>query len=161
MKTPWLVAFAFSIIFVSSCKKEESVNNPPRPPAQKTDSITVTSPAEGDVWQKGSFRRIRWTSTDSVGPVRIAFSFDGGRSFMPLFDSVQNDGVHDWVVKENWSTYFAMIRISSVRDTSVKGVSGDFTITPPVESTEYFPNSPGARWVYDVYDSISHHGSVQ
>lgn len=155
MKASSLVALALSISFMSSCKKEESVNNPPKLPVQKTDSVVVTSPAEGDQWQKGSFKRIRWTSTDSVGPVRIAFSFDAGRSFMPVFDSVQNNGMHDWVVPTKWTTPFALIRVSSVRDTSISSVSGGFVITAPTENSEYFPNSIGARWVYDVHDSLS------
>jgi len=61
-------------------------------------SITVTSPIGGESWGVGSSHAITWTTTGTVGNVKIRYSTDNGITWKIVAGSTENDGSHDWTV---------------------------------------------------------------
>lgn len=97
-------------------------------------TITVTSPNGGESWQAGSSHDITWTSTGSVGNVRLEYSVNNGSTWT-VFDGVAlNDGIRNWLVPEEDSVQ-CRIKITSVDNSSIYDTSNSaFTIyggTPP------------------------------
>ncbi len=63
-----------------------------------SNTITVISPNGGEKWVVGSTHNITWSSTGTVGNVKIAFSVDNGGSWTNLVSSTANDGVYAWTM---------------------------------------------------------------
>jgi hypothetical protein len=63
-------------------------------------SITITSPNGGESWQAGTSHNITWTSTGSVGNVKIQYSTNNGSSWTDIISSTANDGSYSWTVPE-------------------------------------------------------------
>lgn len=66
--------------------------------ADPASAVTVTTPGGGDSLMVGSLCRIAWTTTGSVGSVRIEYCTDSGRTWIAIAASVSNTGVYDWTV---------------------------------------------------------------
>ncbi len=93
------------------------------------DSIELTSPSEGDIWDEGSYQWIRWsTTTDDLEPVKIEYSVDGGAGWVLIDNSVVG-GRHYWqvplVISDRTNCY---IKVTSNVNQSISGMSGRFTI---------------------------------
>ena len=74
-------------------------------------SITVTSPNGGEAWEVESIHDITWTSTGSVGNVKLEVTTDNGSNWTVFDASALNDGVRPWVVPNTPSSN-CKIRIS-------------------------------------------------
>ncbi len=72
--------------------------------APTTSSLTITSPNGGEEWEVGSTHDITWTSTGTVGNVRIRYSTDGGSNWIIVTNSTPNDGSFSWTVPNTPST---------------------------------------------------------
>jgi hypothetical protein len=57
-------------------------------------TITITSPNGGENWIVGSNQIITWTSSGTVGNVRIEYSTNNGASWSTVIGSTANDGSH-------------------------------------------------------------------
>jgi subtilisin-like proprotein convertase family protein len=91
-------------------------------------SLTVTSPNGGERWANGSSHVITWSSTALPGKVKIEVSYSNGQDWATLYPSTANDGAQTWKIRGR-VTRKALIRISSVEDSSVRDRSDDtFTI---------------------------------
>jgi len=74
--------------------------------------------------------KIKWTSSNVTGNVKIELSRNGGGTYETLFASTPNDGQENWVITGPPTTQ-GLIRISSVDNPSISDTSnGVFTITP-------------------------------
>ncbi|MCP5052544.1 MAG: hypothetical protein GY940_35575 [bacterium] len=91
-------------------------------------SITVTSPNGGESLTVGTTHTITWTSTGSVGNVKIEYSTDNGSNWTTI-TSTLNDGSHTWTVPNAAST-LCLLRISEASDSDPTDTSDAvFTIT--------------------------------
>jgi hypothetical protein len=93
-----------------------------------TTSITVNSPNGGESWLTGSTQNITWTSTGTVGNVKIEVSTDGGTNYTTIVASTANTGSYSWTVP-NTASGTAKIRISDAAGTVSDTSNGNFTIT--------------------------------
>jgi len=74
-------------------------------------SITVISPNGGETWNGNSIHSITWSSSGSVGNVKIEYSLNSGSSWTAIINSTANDGSHSWTVPAvNSSTCLVRIR---------------------------------------------------
>jgi hypothetical protein len=82
------------------------------------DSISVTSPNGGETWNLGSTYIITWTSTGSVGNVKIQFSKDSAATWTILTHSTTNDGAYSWTIPDNayMVSSSCLVRISEAYD---------------------------------------------
>jgi hypothetical protein len=93
------------------------------------DSITVTSPNGGESWTGGSKHSITWTSSGSVGNVKIDYSLNNGSTWTILTSSTPNDGITTWTLPNTTSSQ-CLVRIREASDGDPSDTSdGVFTIT--------------------------------
>jgi hypothetical protein len=94
-------------------------------------TITVIAPAQGDNWEIGSQRNIRWSASAEIDSVKIELSRNGGLNFETIFEKVANAN------PENTSTYTvagdpagnAQVRITAVNADFIVALSKTFSIT--------------------------------
>lgn len=115
--------------------------------------IWLSSPDGGEVWETGTSHIITWQSS-GVEKVKIEYSDDNGVSWNLLANDVNAaTGSYSWTPAGIQSDK-CLVRVTSVFDTSVKGISSaPFTITPPyVKLTA--PNG-GEVWETGTSQTIS------
>jgi formylglycine-generating enzyme required for sulfatase activity len=124
-------------------------------------SVTVTIPNGGENWTVGSPDTIRWTSTGSVGNVKMDYSINGGSTWSPVVASTANSGSYPWTVPNSPSTT-CRVKVSSVGTPSIYDISdANFTISSLPTVTVTVPNA-GENWTVGSADTIrwSSTGSV-
>jgi len=91
--------------------------------------IIVIAPAAGATWACGVAQVVSWTSTGVTGNVNIKLSTDGGASFpIILASNTANDGTETVTAPNNPSTT-CRIKVESLSNPNVFGISGTFTIS--------------------------------
>lgn len=120
-------------------------------------TVTVLTPDGGESWDTGTSHAIMWTSTGSVGNVKIELYVSNVYDSL-IASSTSNDGSFQWYIStaETASTYYK-IKITSITDLSVFDFSDSyFTLTTP-GPTHITVTSPagGERWVRDTSHSIT------
>lgn len=128
----------FEAVDVSSLMVSPNSGEAKQSVSQKT--IRVISPNGGEAWPGGSVQTIKWTSTGSVGNVKIEYSKDKGSSWNTIKSSTANDGAYSWNVP-SISSLYCLVRVSesgdSIKDTSdskfsiTSSSSASITITSP------------------------------
>jgi len=95
-------------------------------------TLTVTSPNGGEKWDAGTVHNITWTSTGTVGNVKIEYSSNNGSSWNTVFDSTPNDGSYSWTLPTLNSTT-CKVRIGEASDGSPTDASNAvFSIIIPL-----------------------------
>jgi hypothetical protein len=61
-------------------------------------TVKVLSPNGGESWKAGTSHAIRWTTTGTIGNVKVTYSTDGGTNWKTIEASTANDGSLTWVV---------------------------------------------------------------
>jgi len=95
--------------------------------------LSIIAPGEGECWEAGSQKEIKWTTGDVAGPVQISFS---GAGYDPAFwsvlvNSTPNDGSYIWTLPLN-ATRNAVLKICDTAAPATCGVStAPFTISSP------------------------------
>lgn len=102
-------------------------------------TITVTSPNGGEVWDAGSVRHITWTSTGTVGNVKIEYSTNNGGSWAAITASTANDGSYSWTVPETQSSN-CLVRVSETDGAPSDVSNAVFTIFIKPSLTITSPN---------------------
>ncbi|MCU0286204.1 MAG: Ig-like domain-containing protein [Acidobacteria bacterium] len=109
--------FAFSIIHVPA------------------GTLTLKSPNGGEKWEGYSSHNITWSSTGTVGNVKIIYSTTYGSSWKYVTQSTANNGLYKWSVPESPGSK-CLVKILAISDAEITDMSDDvFTITsgkPPV-----------------------------
>ena len=106
-----------------------------------TPSLTLTSPAAGDVWTVGSNRQIQWSTVGTVTQVNLYYSADGWSTLHTIASTLDNTGTAAWTTPLT-PTLSAQVRVESVvSPTTVYDVSGDFTLyqAGPLDEFLYLP----------------------
>lgn len=108
--------------------------------------ITVTEPAAGASWQRGSTQTIRWTSAQVSGNVKIFVSVDNGPWTNIAWD-IPNSGAFPWPIRVGPSSN-VRVRVTSMASNAVFGESGVFAITPPATAPSIAVIAPatGTSW---------------
>jgi hypothetical protein len=86
-----------------------------QPQASQVTGITVDSPNGGESWQVGTSHPITWTTTGTVGNVKVSYSIDNGSNWTTITSSTANDGAYTWTVPNTLSTR-CKIKISEAAD---------------------------------------------
>jgi hypothetical protein len=91
-------------------------------------SVVVTAPNGLENWTVGDRHNITWSSTSSVGNVKIEYSTNGGSTWSTVVSSTWG-GSYPWTVPNSPSTT-ARVKVSSVGTPSIHDMSdNDFTIS--------------------------------
>jgi len=92
-------------------------------------SISVTSPNGGESWSVGSTHTITWSSTGTVGNVKIEYTANNGSSWSTVVSSTANDGAYTWKIP-NTPSNLCKVRIKEASDGSPSDTSNSvFSIT--------------------------------
>jgi|GEM_PF-1588711 len=91
-------------------------------------TLTLQAPNGGEVWKAGEQQDIRWSSTGSVGNVRLEYSTDGFAHTHTIVASTANDGVHTWTIPNDPSSS-VRVKVSSTLTSTINDISNaPFTI---------------------------------
>jgi hypothetical protein len=101
--------------------------------------IQVISPNGGEIWPPGSVRDIRWEYKGKIAAVKIEMSYDGGRTYSLIGDSIDNNGLYSWHT-ESRPSMNCMVRISGERGTAADTNDQPFAVASP-------PSLTGAAFV--------------
>jgi len=93
------------------------------------DSLTLTAPDGGEVWEVGTSQAITWTATGDIDLVQIDYSTDDGGSWTGITASTENDGLFPWTVPDAVSTQ-CRVRVRTLAGTVGDASDGVFTIRP-------------------------------
>jgi len=126
-------------------------------------SVTVISPAGGEVWPGGSEQNIRWIATDndSITRIDIRYSSDGGSSYAHLIVAdTPNDSLFEWTVPAEFSDSCIMRVTAYDRSYNSSGDSSDslFAIVAPdtaPPSVLVIAPDGGEGWLVAGVDSVS------
>jgi hypothetical protein len=111
--------------------------------APAVPTITITSPNGGERWEVGSWHNITWTSTGTVGDVKIEYS-NNGTPWRTIVNSTANDGSYNWRVP-NEPAENGLIRIRETDNDPSDVSDGVFSIVMPASITVTSPNG-GETW---------------
>jgi hypothetical protein len=96
--------------------------------AAATSTLTVISPNGNESLVAGTTRTITWTTSGTVGNVKIEYSINNGSSWSLIKSSTANDGSYNWTVPNAPSSQ-CLIKISEASDGSPSDISdGTFSI---------------------------------
>jgi hypothetical protein len=102
----------------------------------------IAQPAGGDLWMQGSVETIRWNATDTnnvpLANVDLAYSIDGGATWVPIANATPDNGAFNWTVPAV-SSDAALLRVIA------RAVDGDTTTS----ISNPFRIAAGTTTVYD------------
>ncbi|MFH2030603.1 MAG: hypothetical protein ABIJ40_08330 [Bacteroidota bacterium] len=108
-------------------------------------SINVTSPNGGEIWQAGTIKDITWNSTE-VPNVKIEYTTDNGVNWQLIVADTPSDGFYNWGQVPSTASTNCRIRISDVIDgTPIDMSDNTFTIAPEPEIKVITPNGGETR----------------
>jgi hypothetical protein len=95
------------------------------------NTLSLTSPNGGESWEVGEKQWIEWSSTGTVGNVKLEYSTNGGSSWTTISSSTSNDGLYWWTVPNAVSSN-CKVKVSEASDGSPSDTSNSvFSITAP------------------------------
>ncbi|MDP2207478.1 MAG: T9SS type A sorting domain-containing protein, partial [Bacteroidota bacterium] len=112
-------------------------------------NLVVYEPFGGEILMVGATKKIKWSTTNFSGNVKIEISRNNGNSYTSLVASTPNDGEYDWLVAGPNSS-FCKIKITSIENPSVTdfNTTNFLIVTPSITLT-----APNGGEVWDV-DSV-------
>jgi hypothetical protein len=121
-----------------------------------TDSVTIKKPNNVQTWAAGSTKAIEWTTTGSVGNLKIEYSTNGGSSWIVVTNSTTNDGTYSWTIPKAPSLN-CFVRLTSVSNPSISDISDQFVIYDPSVPASITVTSPngGETWTVGSTRSIT------
>jgi protocatechuate 3,4-dioxygenase beta subunit len=97
-------------------------------------TITVTSPNGGENWLIGSTHDITWTSSGTVGSVKIEYSPDNGSNWNEINTNTENDGSYTWSLPNTSSPNY-LVRVSETDGDPSDFSDGVFTLSEGISGT--------------------------
>jgi|GEM_PF-1069831 len=113
--------------------------------------IQLVSPNGGENWLPGSVQDIRWQSKGNVASVKIEISYDGGRTYATIGDSIVNKGLYSWYA-ENGPSMNCLVRISNESGAGSDTSNQPFAIASPSSLTG-FSFAPPKSWTAATFGS--------
>ena len=120
------------------------------------NSLTVTSPNDGEIWAVGTVQNITWSKSGNTGShVKLEYSTDSGSSWEPIETSVPNDKSYPWPIPDDAST-ICRVKVTSTSNSSINDISNTFTIRKPDANslTVTSPND-GEIWAVGTVQNIT------
>ncbi len=114
-----------------------------------TPTITVNSPNGGESLTAGSSHTITWSTTGTVGNVKIQYSTNNGSSWTNIITSTANDGSHKWTVPSKSSSQ-CLMKISEASDGS-----------PTDNSNKVFTISTGSAPKISLNQTNFYYGAIR
>ncbi len=115
------------IVFASTRSGNQEIWIMPAPTLTTSTGISVISPNAGEIWQHGTYKTIKWTSSGSPGSyVRIELLKSGILNRV-ISSSTPNDGSYTWLIPSTQtlgSDY--KIRITSTSNSIYKDMSDNY-----------------------------------
>ena len=102
-------------------------------PDRTAPVVSIQAPAVGEIWYANQIRQIQWTATDNVGvtSVDLAYSTNGGTSYIAIASGIANSGTYSWTVPTGISTTNARMRVIAYDAAGNSGSAAQrFTIRP-------------------------------
>jgi hypothetical protein len=119
---------------------------------EQIQTITVTSPNGGEIWQSGTSQNITW-STANIADVKIEYTTNNGINWNIITASTPNSGSYEWSPIPDINSTACKVRISDVVDGEPMDASDEpFTIFPVQELMIIVPN--GGE-VYNAGDPVN------
>ncbi|MCP5045949.1 MAG: hypothetical protein GY940_02185 [bacterium] len=116
-------------------------------------SVKVSSPNGGESLTVGAAHTVKWTSTGTVGNVKIEYSTNNGGSWSTVVSSTSNDGSYSWTVPNAVSSQ-CLVRIKEASDGSPSDTSNQvFSIVAAPISDTVTVTSPNGGETLTVGDS--------
>ncbi|MBM7116884.1 galactose oxidase-like domain-containing protein [Archangium primigenium] len=126
------------------------------------DSVMLTSPDGGEVFEPGASVPITWSSVGHLPGVNLEYSADGGATWTEIATGLPDTGVFSWRVP-NLSTSTGLLRVSRLGSPGVSDVSQrPFTVRRsqsivaiPFHSTWRYLDTgadPGVQWSQKVFN---------
>ena len=118
------------------------------------NSLNLTSPIGGEVWQSGTIKKINWIGLN-LGPVRLEYSLDNGVNWTNIISNISGSlGTYNWTVPVDTASNQVRIRISEISDPTNLDISEIFTIN---RLQVLVPNG-GENWQSGSTKQISWYG---
>lgn len=117
----------------------------------KAPGLVLASPNGGEKLKAGAKHDIRWATNGEHSKVHLDLSADGGKTWKPIADNVDNSGAFDWTVPGE-ATEAALVRIRDASNPDIADTSdASFVIytgdAPPVR-----PNRPPEIVEMDTFE---------
>jgi hypothetical protein len=109
-----------------------------------TAHLIIASPNGGERLTVGSTHEITWTSSGTVGEIKIEYSTDNGASWSEIAASTENDGSYSWAVPDIQSDG-CLVRVSETDGAPADTSDAVFSIVQSVSITVLAPNG-GESW---------------
>jgi len=117
-------------------------------------TVTVLSPNGGEDWPAGSVQSITWSTSGTVGDVRIEYSTDSGGFWSEVVAATANDGAYDWTVPDNPSDH-CLVRIYETDGDPLDVSDGEFTLSPPLPTITVTSPNGGEIWSVGLVHEIT------
>ncbi|MFH2029012.1 MAG: hypothetical protein ABIJ40_00115, partial [Bacteroidota bacterium] len=87
------------------------------------NSLDLTAPNGGEIWQAGTVQKITWTSS-VITNIKIDYSTNNGTSWVNIIPSTSaSSGSYDWTLPPTLSSAQGLIKISDAANSTVKDSS--------------------------------------
>ncbi len=117
------------------------------------NSLNLTSPVGGEVWQSGTIKQITWSSLN-LGPVNLDYTLDNGANWTNIISNINGAlGTYSWTVPVDTASDQVRVRISEISDPTNLDISEIFTIN---RILVLVPNG-GENWQAGSTKQISWH----
>jgi hypothetical protein len=121
-------------------------------------SIKVTQPASGDVWNQGKTYQITWTKSGNMpNSVRISLKESNSATIvLTIASDAPNSGAYSWLVPESVAPGQYKVRVK-VKNVDVRDDSAAFTIAGAVETPTIVVTKPaaGETWVKNSTHNVT------
>jgi hypothetical protein len=81
---------------------------------EPVQSITLLSPNGGEAWHCYSTQEITWSTTGTVGNLRLSVSGDGGDTWKDISKIIPNTGSYSWEIKWPYISSNCIIRLKQL-----------------------------------------------
>jgi len=122
--------------------------------ATPASSVTVLSPNGGEDWLAGTVQSVTWSTSGTVGDVRIEYSTDSGGLWQEVAAATANDGAYDWTVPDEPSD-LCLVRIYETDGDPLDVSDGAFTLSPPLPTITVTSPNGGEIWSVGLVHEIT------
>jgi len=116
-------------------------------------TLTLTAPNGGETLNVGQSFAVSWSSSGTLGNVKLEYSTNGGTGWTTIAASTENDGSYSWTVPDSPSTN-CLVRVSETDGSPSDTSNAAFTIAivaPPSANRLAVDFGTLGLWTWDNY----------
>jgi len=95
---------------------------------ESAPAFAIIAPNGGESWLIGSTQEIIWTSVNYTDTVDIDCSTDGGDSWQPVEEGIENSGYYDWTIDLTQQSNNCLLRITATDGSASVTSTAPFSI---------------------------------